>query len=517
MKKYIFLSALASLAFMSCEPEFDNSIEEGDFYSAGDADFSNFVSVGNSLTAGYADNALYREGQINSFPNIMAGQFKLVGGGEFTQPLMEDNLGGLKLNGTQIQGNRLVLAFNENGMPGPQPLAGDPQTDVTNQLSGMFNNMGAPGAKSFHLGFPGYGSVAGVAQGTANPYYARFASSSEASIMQDAVAQQPTFFSFWIGNNDILGYATSGGSGVNQQGNFDPTTYAGNDITDINVFASVYNDALNAMVENASGGVVFNIPNVTNIPFFTTVPPNPVPLDAETAAGLGQLFGIYNTQVLPGLQNFGVITENEANAREVNFQAGEGNFVTIRDENLTNIAPFLQNPPFNLPEDLANLFGQLRQATPDDLITLTASGVIGNPVGQLDFMGMQIPLINGVTVPLEDQFVLTPQEQMQISQAQMAYNGTIQALASQNNLAFVDVDQILRDVSEMGIAYNGGVLTTEFATGGAFSLDGVHLTPRGYALIANRAIQAINQTYNADIPQVDIGNYRTIQPSNNVN
>ncbi|GGE38699.1 SGNH/GDSL hydrolase family protein [Psychroflexus planctonicus] len=516
MKKYIFLSAIASLAFISCEPEFDNSIEEGDFYSAGDADFSNFVSVGNSLTAGYADNALYREGQMNSFPNIMAGQFEFVGGGEFRQPLMEDNLGGLKLNGNVIQGNRLVLAFNENGTPGPQPLAGDPQTDITNQLSGMFNNMGAPGAKSFHLLAPGYGNVAGVAQGTANPYYARFASSAEATIIEDAVAQQPTFFSFWIGNNDILGYATSGGTGVNQQGNFDPSTYAGNDITDINVFASVYNDALSAMVENASGGVVFNVPNVTNIPFFTTVPPNPVPLDQPTAAGLAQLFGAYNTQILPAMQGFGIISEDEAAARLVNFQPGEGNFVTIRDENLTNISSFLQNPPLSLPEDLANIFGQLRQATPDDLITLTASGVIGNPVGQLEFMGMQVPLINGVTVPLEDQFVLTPQEQNTITQAQTAYNSTIEALANQNNLAFVDVDMILRQVSETGIPFNGGVLTAEFATGGAFSLDGVHLTPRGYALVANRALQAINQTYNADIPQVDVGNYRSIQPSNNV-
>lgn len=371
MKKYIFLSAIASLALMGCEPDFDNAIVEGDFYSAGDADFSNFVSVGNSLTAGYADNALYREGQINSFPNIMAGQFELVGGGEFTQPLMEDNLGGLKLNGNVIQGNRLVLAVGENGMPSPQPLAGDPQTDVTNQLTGPFNNMGAPGAKSFHLLAPGYGNLAGVAQGTANPYFARFASSSDASIIGDAAAQAPSFFSFWIGNNDILGYATSGGTGVNQQGNFDPSTYAGNDISDINVFASVYNDALNALVENASGGVVFNIPNVANIPFFTTVPPNPIPLDQETAAGLGQLFGLYNAEILPGLQNNGLISAGEAASRQVNFQAGEGNFVTIRDENLTNIAPFLQNPPFNLPENIANLFGQLRQATPNDLITLT--------------------------------------------------------------------------------------------------------------------------------------------------
>ena len=38
--------------------------------------------------------------------------------------------------------------------------------------------MGVPGAKSFHLVTPGYGSVAGVANGTANPWFARFATSA---------------------------------------------------------------------------------------------------------------------------------------------------------------------------------------------------------------------------------------------------------------------------------------------------------------------------------------------------
>ena len=92
--KYIALFAAAAV-FVSCENEFDESVENGEVYEAGQADFSKFVSVGNSLTSGFADNALYIEGQQNSFPNIMAQQFELVGGGEFNQPLVNDNFGGL--------------------------------------------------------------------------------------------------------------------------------------------------------------------------------------------------------------------------------------------------------------------------------------------------------------------------------------------------------------------------------------------------------------------------------------
>src|SRR5690606_33662177 len=151
---------------VACEPEFENPVNEAGTYTSGEANFSNFVAVGNSLTAGYADNALYITGQQNSFPNILAQQFALVGGGAFTQPLMADNAGGLLLNGNQITGNRRVLAIGADG-PSPAVYGGTSTTEVTNKLTGPFNNMGTPGAKSFHLLAPNYGNVAGVATGMA--------------------------------------------------------------------------------------------------------------------------------------------------------------------------------------------------------------------------------------------------------------------------------------------------------------------------------------------------------------
>ncbi len=135
MKKsiYIVLGGLLTLGFVSCEPEFDTPIDEAGFYTTGDADMSNFVALGNSLTAGFADGALYITGQENSYPNIIAQQAALAGGGEFTQPLMADNLGGLLLNGTQIAENRFVLAADPmTGEPaGPVRLEGMPTTEIT--------------------------------------------------------------------------------------------------------------------------------------------------------------------------------------------------------------------------------------------------------------------------------------------------------------------------------------------------------------------------------------------------
>lgn len=528
MKNYfkcITLSVLV-IGLTACEPEFENDIVEDDgIFTSGTADFSSYVAVGNSLTAGFADNALYITGQENSYPNIMAQQFALAGGGEFVQPLVNDNTGGLLLGGTQILNNRLVLAVDANGNPGPAVLSGTPTTDITNVVTGPFNNVGVPGAKSFHLVAEGYGNVAGVPVGVANPYYARFASSPNATVMADALAANPTFFSLWIGNNDILSFATSGGAGVDQIGNLDPSTYGPNDITDPQVFASVYSQEVGLLVGTGAQGALVNIADVTSIPFFTTVPSQAIPLDAATAAALNATFSAYNTQVLPGLAQFGFITSAEVAARQINFQEG-ANFITIQDEDLTDISGIIQGPPFNLDPITAGLLSQLRQTTSADLIPLTTAGVLGTT--DQDFVDFLVSIgvpaeqaalqaTRGVTRPLEDQFVLTTNEQALVSTAQASYNQTIEALAVANGLAFVDARAALQELASGGTVFNGGVLTSTFVTGGAFSLDGVHPTPRGYALTANVIIDAINAQYGSNVPNVDIGNFATVTISNDVN
>lgn len=496
----LFLGLLA-IGLVSCDAEFENSVNDAGFYTSGTADLTNYVSVGNSLTAGYADGALYITGQENSYPNIMAGQFALAGGGEFTQPLMNDNIGGLLLNGNQVFENRFILSVGASGNPSPVRLVGTPTTTVEGSATGPFNNMGVPGAKSFHLSTPGYGGL--------NPWFGRFQTSANATVIGDAASLNPSFFSLWIGNNDILSFATSGGVGVDQTGNTNPATYGPNDITDPLVFAGAYSGQVDALMATGAKGVLINIPDVTSIPYFTTVPYNAIPLDAATAGAVNAQFALYNTQVLPGLVGAMVITAEEAAARTINFTAGQ-NAPIITDDSLTDVSAILQGPPFNLPAEIAGLLGQLRQAKSDDLIVLPASSVLGttpdpnNPLGVL-----------GVSIPLSDQYVLTTAEQELVSTAASAYNATISGIAAANDLAFVDARGALAQVANGGVAYNGGQITSQFVTGGAFSLDGVHPTPRGYAYTANLIIAAINRKYDATIPMVDIGNYGTVTLSQN--
>ncbi len=69
-------------------------------------------------------------------------------------------------------------------------------------------------------------------------------------------------------------------------------------------------------------------------------------------------------------------------------------------------------------------------------------------------------------------------------------------MADQYDLAYIDMFEMMSDL-ENGITNDGITITAEFVTGNAFSLDGIHLTPIGYAHVANMFIDGINKKYNS--------------------
>jgi hypothetical protein len=483
---------LLSLSIAACSKDDDGGSIVEEPLTAGSADFTRYVALGNSLTAGFSDNALFRKGQENAYPNLLAQQFALVGGGAFNTPFLgTDNIGGLLLGGNQILGPRLAILGFANGTPQIGPIPATPVNEVTQIQTGPFGNLGVPGAKSFHLLAPGYGNVAGIMTGQANPYFVRFASSPSTSVIADAVVQNPTFFSLWIGNNDVLSYATSGGLGVNQTGNQNPATYGGNDITDPGVFASVYSTLLDQLTSSGAKGVVANIPYVTTIPFFRTVPYNPVTLSAEQVAQLNGGFAQYNGGLNVALAN-GLITSDEKERRTITFVEGK-NPVVMVDSYLTNLAP-LGIPSF-------------RMATAQDLLVLPSRNFIGTLVGG------NPAAINGVSVPLADQWVLSKEEVEEIRVATDAFNASIRALAEAKGLAFFDANSLLQRLYNGGIRFGNHHLSAAFVTGGAFSLDGVHPSARGYALIANEFLKAINVKYGSNLKGYDIGDYQIQYPA----
>lgn len=474
--RFLLMLAVGSLLLASCENDSIPKMEEEVVVplTAGSANFATFVSVGNSLTAGFTDGALFILGQENSMPNMLSQKFALAGGGDFTQPYMNDNIGGALLGGMQILNPRLFF----NGA-GPEVIGQTPTTEISNIMAGPYNNMGVPGAKSYHLVANGYGNIAGVAVGLANPYFVRMASNPNAAVLEDAASQNPTFFSLWIGNNDVLSYATSGGAGVDQTGNPDPTTYGGNDITDPGIFGVIYSSIINTLAANGSQGVVLNIPYVYTIPYFTTVPHNPVPLDAGTAALVNGAYAPYNGGLLQALAA-GFLTQDEVDRRTISFAEGQ-NAVVIVDEYLTDLTAL------GLPS--------YRQVTAADYPVLPSASFIGTLVNN------DPTLINGVTVPLTDQWVLTVDEVSEVTVATNAYNAVIEQAANQAGVAFVDANALLQQLFDTGLPFDEFNLDARLVFGNAFSLDGVHPTARGYAFVANQILMAIDATYGSNFEE----------------
>lgn len=524
--KYLAYLLIVMLAFSACESDLDaltdpytqefSGTTQTPSYSSGTADFSRYVAIGNSLTAGFSDGALFIEGQEVSFTNLLAKQFSLAGGGSFTQPLMSDNVGGLLFNGTPNPSFGPRLIFDPVNQA-PVLVSGTPSTDVFDLQPGPYNNMGVPGVKVSHVLFNGLGNPANLGV-SANPYYVRMASAPNATILGDALALNPTFFSLWLGNNDVLGYASNGGDMDLDQ------------ITPLVDFQNAFNAVVQQLSSTGAQGVMANIPNVTDAPYFTTVPH--APLD-PTNSSFGPLIPQLNTVfgALNGVYAFLGVPE-----RSIVFSETSASAVVIRDESLANISAQITavlnaDPNFplfvqslGLPAAaaplaanlLGQIYGQSRQATPSDLLVLPSSSIIGTvnegSLNNLIALGLPQDLaaqfsVEGVTLPLADRWVLIPDELDEISQATDQFNQVIADAATNFDIPLFDVNTFFNEVATSGFQAGSAFMTADFVTGGTFSLDGIHPSPRGNTVVVNQMIDIINATYGSNLPTLNPVDY----------
>ncbi len=447
MRKYknsLYILAMCG-SMVACKPKIEEPAAD-----KGSLDVTKYVAVGNSITSGYADNALYYDGQQVSYANLLSQQFKRIGGGDFKQPLVSQTSVGVGSTG----GPRLVLAPHTDCLgatslsPTPVATSGDTSIFYSNIFAsqGPFNNMGVPGAKATTTIYPGYGNPT-HGSGNFNPFFTRMASNPlTASILQDAMAQNPTFFTLFIGSNDVLLYALAGAADDNITPSAGP---AG-----VGFDASI--DAIaGTLVSHGAKGAIANIPDITSLPYFTTVPYNGLVLTSQV-----QVNGLNAAYAPLG----------------ITFNLGQNGFII---------------------EDAASPAG-FRQIKAGEFVLLTV------PQDSLKCKQW------GSVKPIPDEYVLTATEAGQIKTAITNYNTKIKAVVGTYGLAFVDVNAFLAQ-AEKGITYNGINLNTEFVTGGAFSLDGVHLTPIGNALLANEFIKSINITYKSTLPLIDATKYSGVK------
>jgi hypothetical protein len=472
----------------------------------GSSDFTKTVTVGSSLSAGFMNGALYDDGQATSTMAILADQMKLVGGGDFNQPDIDSENGyyGVAASMPPIPDGTILGRLYLKVTAGTDCLETPKTPGLTPKIPGEVPGAFA-GDKTELNNFSGYGITIQTAQipqlggpPAANPYYnafyARFASNPGTStLIGDAATAlaDGTFFVFWLGADDVYAYALNGAD------ENDPTKPLTPDAT----FDVAYEAAVNALLDanaNANGALA-NIPSISSLPYFSTVKWNQVvfldcnPVDVGTVAALNGAgaYGGYNA-ALDGLASGGAITQAEADARKVVFHTGANsvagaNAVVIKDETLPDLSAALVAINTGL-----GIFGQVRQATATDLITLPAGSVLPLGVG-----------VNPAAGFLADKYVVLPSEQTQIQASIDHFNSTIAATVTANSarLVLVDANAAYNTIKTTSVTINGSSLTaTIFPPNGAFSLDGAHLNARGSAYIANEFIKAINAKFGSNIP-----------------
>jgi hypothetical protein len=259
---------------------------------------------------------------------------------------------------------------------------------------------------------------------------------------------------FWLGNNDVLGYATSGGTTKSSfSGVAEPTPAT--------MFTAMYNaavDSLRKALPNAKLAIA-NIPDVKAVPFFTTIGP-------KVAASLPA--GYY-----------------------ARYQKHGNSGVAYDSTRFTETgAPYMTLPGGSYASYIGVVTGKWYKdnkypALPAGIDTTKPFGL--HPQN-----------------PLPDALILDASEQTVAANAVAAFNATIAASAAKNNAALVDVNGFFNTVKASGVTISGTKYTTDFITGQLFSLDGVHPSSKGQGVIANEFIKAINSKFGFTVAQVDV-------------
>ncbi len=541
----IFLLALA-LGVTACEPyeppqnEFEKKADAP--VSAGSLNVTKYVALGNSLTAGFADNALYLESQQVSYPAIIAQQMVPAGApATFNQLLMPAGIGfgGFAAAPAPQPPSQFSIVLGQQFarvVPTTPPVGSSTLTVLQDTASAYRTHSPlsptwrpATGqATNQNFGVPGVTiqqSLAGALGNPVggNPFYLRIASNPGTStLVGDAAAAAPTVWTMWLGNNDILGYATSGGVAP-------ATTVAS--------FRPAFDAALTQMVAVAnSRGVVANIPDVTSIAFFravgsTSFPPAPgPPFSTSTAAASNALWQAYLVQLAADASVVGGLPAGVVMGQPfVNpvFNAGEPRrtgvvFVTgtggIRQSNATDLLALTAQlgipqpggvsrgltPPLTVvPTGGPNIFASL---------SATAQAICNGVSG-----GANVAFLVPNAGPLGSQFVLDQAEIAFARQRTTELNAEIAASVTANGMGRValwDANAFFTTVATSGIrvgdSRGGSLMRVDYLTGGLFSLDGVHPTPAGAAIIANQFLRTMNTAFGSTFKEVDPTTYRAV-------
>ena len=161
----------------------------------------------------------------------------------------------------------------------------------------------------------------------------------------------------------------------------------------------------------------------------------------------------------------------------------------------------------------AAILAQYSAATsiPVATLSLTFGIVPGDLVTQQGLTEITAILAGTQKSTLSDAGVLTAAEATTVRTMVNSYNSVIASNATASGATLVDINALFASITASGITLNGVPGNASFL-GGFFSLDGVHPTNTGYAIIADKFIDTMNTAFKTTVADVNVAAIAAVDP-----
>ena len=220
--------------------------------------FTTYVALGDSLTAGMSNGALVETHQRRSYPALLAAQ---AGVSAFEQPLISE------------PGIPTELALVTLIPPVVSAKATKQGAPLRLDLARPYNNLGVPASNVSDL----------LTRVTDGGGFHDLILRGRGTALVQGLSLKPTMVTLWIGSYDLLGAVVNG------------RAIEGVTLTPLASFKAAFQSVVDAIKASGASAVAANLPDVTTIPFANTIQPivvspttgAPVRVNGQTVALLG--------------------------------------------------------------------------------------------------------------------------------------------------------------------------------------------------------------------------------------
>jgi len=435
-----------------------------------------YLAIGDGFTAGVQSGALSKRQQLDSYPNLLAQSFGVPTGtaAQFEQPLVAapgypDELP-LAPFGRLLLRERSPLRVERERWPDPSLASAARRAEMHGRMElsreypRAFRNLGIPGALAYDIAYAvdsltTFVQVAGRRNLFVETVLRRgsFGAGDSLSVLDHARLASPELATVWVGFEELHSAASRGTGEVP----YDAAVFRGH----VDAIVSVLADSIGARV------VLADVPDLLALPFYTVLP-----WYVTDARG----------EMIPHPET--------------------GDPIPLLGEGF----------------DTSDLQEDVTVVDPDVRVLLSARGLLARGAGSPDVVlrarirdeeGVDEATADSLLAerfpehgrPLPASATLTAREQRDLESAFSSYNAALEDLAQARNLPLVRLSRVFRDLDRGRYSFAGVPLTGEFPSGGAFSLDGIHPTSLGNAVIADAWIEVINDAFAAGVAPVDFG------------